>query len=221
MKTIGRLLITIFMFGTLATSCTDYQDEIDALDKRVAYLESLVDQVNAKIYELQGLADALKDADCITDVTETPDGYIISFKKNDPILIHNGIDGLDGKDAEVPEIAIKKGEDGDYYWVVDGEWLQTPDGQKVRSNGKDGKDDVDGKAIAPQVRINDATNVWEISTDEGKTWTPTGTTASGKDGKDGKDANAIVNVVTHWNEGYVEFITAAGTFRIPLDDTQN
>jgi hypothetical protein len=76
--------------------------------------------------------------------------------------------------------------------------------------------------VAPQVRINQSTGVWEISVDNGQTWISTGTKATGKDGKDGengkdgKDANTIVQIVTHWTENYVEFITDSGTFKVPL-----
>lgn len=220
MKTIGRfLLLTIFMVSGTLISCTDYQDEIDALKYRVTVLEDLIKKLNNDIISMQVIVNAFEDGDFITDVTETPDGYIITFNEYGAVVIHDGTDGKDGKDAQIPDIAVKQGEDGYYYWVINGEWLTGPNGQKIRSNGKDGKDGVDGKdgkAIAPQVRINDVTGMWEISTDEGKTWVSTGTPVTGKDGKDGKDANTIANVVTHWNEGYVEFITSSGTFRIPL-----
>ncbi len=75
----------------------------------------------------------------------------------------DGVDGQDGKDGA-------PGKDG-----VDGK-----DGQ----DGAPGKDGVDGKdgqdAIAPAFRINDQGN-WEMSLDQGLTWTAVGQ-ATGKDG---------------------------------------
>ena len=106
--------------------------------------------------------------------------------------------------------------DGNYYWKLNGEWLTDPNGTRIRANGKDGKDGQDGQdGVSPLVRIN-ASGIWEVSYDGGKSWVSTGSPATGKDGKDGQDANTIVRVITHWNEGYVEFITNAGSFIVPL-----
>ena len=74
------------------------------------------------------------------------------------------------------------------------------------------------RPVAPQVRINSSTFQWEISNDGGMTWVTTGVVAKGQDGKDGQDGSAgpIVNIITHWTEGYVEFVTAIGSIRVPL-----
>jgi len=55
--------------------------------------------------------------------------------------------------------------------------LLNEDGEKIPVTGQDGKD-----AVAPQVRINTETNVWEISNDGGTTWTSTGVVATGDSG---------------------------------------
>jgi hypothetical protein len=185
MKTIKTLLLAAsasLLFSTL-NSCTDYQDEIDALDVRVTYLESLVNQINTDLKALGTIVKAIEDGDYITDVTRTTDGYVINFKKNGPVYI---IDGVDGADAAAPNITVRQDPlTGDWFWVLDGEWL-TVGGEKIRANGKDGADGAAGKdAISPKVRINPTTNEWEYSTDGGNTWTPTGTKATGTDGKDG------------------------------------
>ena len=106
--------------------------------------------------------------------------------------------------------------DGNYYWKLNGEWLKDPNGTRIRANGADGTDGKDGQdGISPLVRIN-ADGIWEVSYDNGQTWVSTGTPATGADGKNGADANTIVKVITNWNEGYVEFITLSGSFRVPL-----
>lgn len=222
MKTIQKFLLSTICLATgLLCSCTDYQDEIDALDYRVTVLENLVRQMNSELESMQVIIQAVDGCDYITNVTENSEGYIITFAHSGAIVIHDGKDGKDGQDAKVPDITVEKAEDGYYYWVINGTWLTDGNGELVKAVGKDGKDGQDGqdgKAIAPQLQINSETSIWEISTDGGNTWVSTGTVATGKDGKDGKDANNIVSVVTHWNEGYVEFITSSGTFRVPLDD---
>lgn len=56
------------------------------------------------------------------------------------------------------------------------------------ANGKDGADGKDG--ITPKLRINETTQEWEVSYDDGKSWTSLGVKAVGensKDGADGKD----------------------------------
>jgi hypothetical protein len=193
-------------------SCTDYQDEIDALDLRVKRLEELVSTMNSNIEALRIIVDAMEDGDYITGVRETTDGYVINFAKAGPVLILDGVDGLDGKDAEMPDIDVVQGTDGNYYWVIDGEFV-THNGNRIRVNGKDGKDGKD--AISPQVRINPTTSEWEVSYDGGNTWTPTGTSAKGKDGVDG---NQVVLKVTFETSSEGEFMivtTNTGQFKVP------
>ena len=221
MKTIKTFLLAgmTAILLTTPTSCTDYQDEIDALDVRVTYLESLVDIVNSDLASLKTIADALKNADYITNITQNAAGdWVINFYKHGPIVIHNG------QDATMPNISVEQDPtDGNYYWKLNGDWLTGPDGQRVKANGKDGKDGANGEngkdgndGISPQVRIVDGQ--WEVSTDGGATWIKTGTLVQGKDGENGKNANTIVDVRTYWTEdgGYVEFITDSGSFRVPL-----
>jgi len=193
MKKIKNLLLVSIMVlsGGFITSCTDYQDEIDALDKRVTRLENLVDSVQTNLDALSIIADGLKNGDYITGVKETPTGYIINFKKHGDVEI---IDGIDGQDAQTPNISIEQDPiDGEWYWTLNGEPIYV-DGHKVRANGKDGKDGEDGEdgedgadAISPEVRINPSTLEWEyrIWTNNGwGPWTSTGTSAQGKDGED-------------------------------------
>lgn len=193
MKTIKLFLLAAIAIvtGSTISSCTDYQDEIDALDKRVYTLEHLVDSVNKNIKALEAIVNAQADGWVIIGMAElpasdnTPSGYVINFGKldketgelsKDPadkktITIYNGNDGAkgnDGKDGEAPTISVRQDpRDGNYYWVIDGEWLTAPDGNRVRVNGKDGKDGEDGK--------------------------------NGKDGKDGSNTAPIININ---DEGY-------------------
>ena len=237
MKTIQRILLMamIPLMATSFSACTDYQDEIDALDVRVTNLEQLVKQLNADLANIQAIVTVITNGDIITNITESSEGYIINFYNHDPIFVRHGADGKDGKDgkdgadgkdgkdgangkdAQMPNITVELDPaDGNYYWKLNGEWLKDPNGTRIRANGingADGKDGADG--VSPQVRINES-GIWEVSYDGGQTWISTGTPATGADGKDGADANAIVKVVTHWNEGYVEFITNSGSFRVPL-----
>ena len=226
MKMIKNILLIAVLLagGVMNTSCTDYQDEIDALDYRVTVLEELVKRVNTNLDALSVIVTVMEDGDYITNVRETEYGYLINFANNGPIQIYDGKDGLNGKDAEVPDITVVKDPtDGNWYWQLNGTWLVI-DGNKVRANGKDGKDGKD--AVSPQVRINPETGIWEISTDEGQTWTSTGTSAKGRDGRDGengkngKDGNQYIADFRYQigaDGSFVVITTADGsTFKIPI-----
>ena len=232
MKHIKHIIMTALLLtgSMLLPSCTDYQDEIDALDYRVTVLENLVKTINNNLDAMKVVVEAIETGDYITGVRESDDGYVINFKKNGPIHIIDGVDGLDGKDAQSPDITIAKDPtDGQWYWMLNGEWLMADDGQRIRSNGKDGKD-----AVSPQVRINSETGIWEISIDGGSTWESTGTNATGadgkdgkngkdgadgKDGKDGKDGNQFILRVYKEESNTGAFMvieTKGGTYKIPI-----
>ena len=89
------------------------------------------------------------------------------------------------------------------------------DGQKIKVRGKDGAD-----AVTPLVRIDTTTGMWEISVDGGKTWTSTGTSATGKDGEPGKNGNLFFEEVSYTNKDgkeYMKIVTKSGqVFYIPL-----
>ena len=209
MKAITKILFlaTALLAGTL-TSCTDYQDEIDALDRRVTYLESLVRQANSEIEALQTIATAVEAGDYITNVTESAEGYIITFAKHGAIVIR---DGVDGDDAQMPEITIVKDPEGNYIWYLNGQPILNEDGQPIRANGKDGKDGED--AVAPQVRINPTTFEWEYSINGGP-WLSTGTKAQATDGIDG---NKIVkNVIIDKERGTATFECGNMTFVVSI-----
>ena len=221
MKTIRKFLLLAIipiMAGTV-TSCTDYQDEINALDYRVTELEKLAKRVNTELESLQIIADALENADYIINVTPNSEGYIITFKKAGAVLIRNGKDGLDGLDAQMPDISMEKGADGYFYWTLNGEFILSPDGSLVRASGRDGKDGKDGKdgvALAPMVRVNENTYYWEVSYDGGNSWISTTMYAKGKDGANGKDAEAPEISIKQSPDGNY-YWTINGTFIVTPD----
>ena len=103
----------------------------------------------------------------------------------------NGIQGETGKDGITPQLRVGSGNtwevsyDNGKTWTSLGVSAVGASGSNGR-NGRDGKDGVDGKdGITPQLRINEDTNMWEISYDEGKTWESLGVVATGSDGADG------------------------------------
>ncbi|MEG0808404.1 MAG: leucine-rich repeat protein, partial [Alistipes sp.] len=100
-------------------------------------------------------------------------------------------------------------------------WIGTTD-TGVKAQGEEG---VAG--ITPQVRIDEATNMWEISMDAGATWTSTGVRATGRpgapgrpgaDGADGADGDAIFakDGIDTSDSNNVTFTLADGVTKITL-----
>ena len=181
-------MVCACMFG-LSSCGDDYDDselrgDIENLKNRVKTLEEWQKSVNTDIRSLQSLVEALEDKDYVTAVTPLEDGtgYVISFLKSGNVTIKNGEQGEKGEDGTTPVISVKQDSDGKHYWTVNGEWL-LDNGNKMPVTGEKGDKGAD--SIAPQVRINKDTNLWEISTDGGKTWTSTGIKATGDKGNTG------------------------------------
>ena len=190
-------MVCACMFG-LSSCGDDYDDselrsDIENLEGRITALEEWQKSVNTDIRSLQSLVAALEDKDYVTAVTPLEDGtgYVISFLKSGNVTIKHGErgeQGENGEDGTTPVISVKQDSDGKHYWTVNGEWL-LDNGNKMPVTGEKGdkgdKGDKGADAIAPQVRINTDTNLWEISTDGGKTWTSTGVKATGDKGNTG------------------------------------
>ena len=172
-------------------------NEMEQIKDRVTTLEETVIKTNKDIVALQTLVNALQNNVYVVAVNTITEGYVIEFSDGTKATIANGKDGANGTNA--PVISVEQDEDGNYYWTVDDEWLLA-DGERVRANGKDGANGENGApgtpgndAIAPQIRINDTTKEWEISTDGGNTWTSTGVVAEGKDGANGTNGENGAN----------------------------
>lgn len=130
MKAIKSILLTaiLTLMAPTFTACTDYQDEIDALDYRITVLESLVKQMNLDLESMQVIVEAMESGDYITNVSENSEGHIITFNNAGAIVIKDGKDGRDGKDgkdAQTPDISVGQGEDGLWYWTLNGVWILT------------------------------------------------------------------------------------------------
>lgn len=218
-KVIIKWMVLPLAFAAVA--CTDYQSSIDELsqrvdgiDQRVTALEGLNDDIEA----IKEIVDAQKQAGYITAVTETADGYQFTMSNGKVINVRNGRDGRDGtngtngQDGHTPVIGVTQDTDGNWYWTVDGEFLLDGSGNKVRANGIDGQNGQDG--VTPQIRVNSTTGLWEVSYDNGTTWTSLGVKAQGDKG-DAFFQNVVVG------EAEVTFTLADGTttFTLPLMDT--
>lgn len=165
---------------------TGIWDAVDSLGARVDSLETISKEANEEISTLQTLVTALRNDVTVNSVEKTDDGYVITFSDGTAATITNGKDGTDAR-----QISVKQDDDGIYYWTIGGEWLTDANGNNIKAEGSDGKD-----AVAPQVRINAQTGMWEISTDSGETWESTGVEGKGESSvfKSVEDGNGYITV---------------------------
>lgn len=192
------LAAALFIPSACSYDDSDLWNAVNGIEDRVETLETATTKMNTDIKSLQSILQAIQNNISITEITPTENGYTIKFSNGTEATISNGIDG-----ASAPEISVRKDDDGLYYWTIGGEWLIV-DGEKVRATALDGAD-----AVAPQMRINPETGLWEISTDGGKVWTSTGVAANGAQG------DSLFSKVNLSNSEYVEFTLADGsTFRV-------
>jgi hypothetical protein len=170
-----KLFVLFLSVLVCCVSCS----KIDELEERVNIIEK----------QLNELMDAYESGKIIKDVKPYTNGdqtgWIITFSDNQSINIFNGIDGKDGADG-------KDGEDG-----KDG-----ADG-KDGEDGKDGADGKDGKdGITPILNVTPE-GFWEVSYDNGATFTlltdSEGNTFTSK-GKDGASVRVTIS-----EDGYYVF----------------
>lgn len=164
------LVVCVMTFSSCYND-DDLKNSISGLEDRMDKLEASLQSVQTDISTLKTLTDALSQNKSIASVLENEDGsYTIKFSDQTEVTIRNGENGEDAPQITV----IKNEEDGVYYWGI-----TSTDGKKTFL--KDGEGNMmPVTAAAPKIRINTNTKEWEISTDGGKTWEPTGVYASGE-----------------------------------------
>ena len=150
-------LVALLAFSSCSYDDSDLQNRVEQLEQDMTELQQLVSQMNTNLQALQTTVDVLNSGDYITNIAPvTSDGetigYTLSFGKNDPITIYHGTDG------STPAMSVAVGDDGQYYWTVNGEILKDAQNNPVSAAG-----------VAPTLRINDG--VWQYSINNGQTWT--------------------------------------------------
>lgn len=142
-------------------------------------------------------------------------GYTISFLRSEPIVIYHGQKGDKGEQGEkgdkgeqgeqgiqgekgdtgdagyTPQIGLTQGEDGNWYWTLDGQPMTDPQGSPIRANGEKGEQGDKGEqgtpgtsAPVPQIALGSTlatgtvmtdngvkqSAAWYLSVDGGRTW---------------------------------------------------
>ncbi len=185
-RTIYSLLM---LLSVVFTAChKDILNDIDGLKGDVADLQTRVEaleaqckQMNTNIGALQTIVNAMQQNDAVTSVvaiTNASDttGYNITFVSGTNITIYNGTKGNDGT---APTVGVRQDTDGIYYWTLNGEFLKDAEGNPLPVTGTDG-----AAGVTPLLQIDD-NGYWQISYDDGATWTTLGQ-ATGDTGETGK-----------------------------------
>ena len=193
---------SVFFTGCEADDVDELRAELQNHDERITALEAWQKSVNTDLQSIRDVLQRVQDNDVVTNVSPLFDGsgYVLTFLKGKTVTIHHGLDGmngLDGHDGVAPQISVKLESDGRYYWTLNGSYMLDADGKKVPATGAKGEQGDKGEAgqdgqdaTSPKLRINPETNYWELSQDEGKTWTSTGVKATGNKGEQGDQGEA-------------------------------
>lgn len=170
-------------------SCSKFDElssAIENVENRVTALEEAVAALNSNVASLQTIVAALQKNVYVTSVEQTADGYKITFSDGKTASIKNGkdgangVNGTDGKDGvngSTPSVSVKAGEDGIYYWTVNGEFVLDAQGNKLKA-----------EAVTPEFKIEGGK--WYVSYDKGANWAEAGQAtgdsffASVEDGED-------------------------------------
>lgn len=184
---------TMCIMSLFLSGCGYDDDEvwnaINDQEERIAALEEWQKTANENIAALQAIVNG---NDYITSVEEIKEGdevigYTINFYRQGEVTIYNGKDGEKG---DMPVISVTEGEDGRWYWTVNGELLEDANGNPVCANGKDGEDGEDGEdgssgsngSSAPIPQVKTENGEVYLSVDGGATWHKiSGTDTSGCD----------------------------------------
>ena len=169
--------MTLALVGCIKYDDRPLWEKVNEMDSRLTNLEQTVSRLNSDVNSFQTLMKSLQDNVYVTGMTETPNGYVLTFNNGQQITIKNGQDG------QTPRI----GENGN-WWIGDtdtGVKAKGDDGQtpRIGNNGNwwIGNTDtgVNAKGEDGETpRIGNNGNWWIGNTD-------TGVKAKGEDGKNG------------------------------------
>lgn len=166
-----KAIIAVALSTAIFVSCMDttYIDtELENLRDQVAQLQQQCSTMNGSLEALDQTLSALKNRDFVTSVNPIQGtagnitGYVITFVNQPTITIwlpEKNLEVTPPAEAHVPVISVKMGQDGQYYWVCDGEFITDASGNKVPT-GSDG--------TTPKLKVED--QKWYVSYDGGSKW---------------------------------------------------
>lgn len=149
-------LLPVTIAGTLLlASCGAYDDgglsnRLSSLEARVDSLEtSMINGLNDQISGIRTIVSAIRANIFISLYEES--GKAVTIELTDGTVMRFA---TDVSDAEGPVISVRLGEDGHWYWTLDGELLLASDGKPVRADDEavaTGPHGLDG--LSPTVSV--------------------------------------------------------------------
>lgn len=163
-KTLTVISLSLLMAGIC--SCGGYddslqQEKLDALEDRFAKIEQECATVNSQIAAFQTVIDAVRKNWFVTLLEQTAKGYDVYFSNGQRVSFDSGVS------EDAPVIGVKKGDDGIYWWTINGELLRDSEGNMVAA---DSEAVISGAAISVTPLVKAEDGVWYISYDNGTTW---------------------------------------------------
>lgn len=249
----ARKTLTLLLLAALTLAACKYDDselweqvnqnteELAAQAARIAALEAWQAETNTNIEALQTL---LSTTDYITAVTPVVKdgvevGFTISFLNTPAITIYHGTKGDKGDKGDTPQIGAAQGDDGNWYWTLNGEFLTDTDGNPIRANGTQGGqgepgsdgDDAPLPQLATGAKLTDQGITTDsqnkdiepdaiyLSVDGGQTWTCVSGEKGeqGDTGATGPKGDSFFKGIDTTHADYVIFKLAnnGGTFQVP------
>lgn len=162
-----RCLLAALLMLTLSSCSYDDSDLWSSVNGLTERLDQLENSMQEDINSLKTLLEKLNQQEVTVDsAVETADGWTVTFSDGTSVTIARG-----GSDNWSPVLVIVE-EAGDFWWGY-----RNAEGATVRLTDAEGNP-IPAAAVAPRVRINPETGMWEISADGGTTWENTGVAAS-------------------------------------------
>lgn len=164
MKLLCCLLAAMLTLTSCSYDDSDLWNSVNGLTERLNQLEESMQQ---KINTLKTLLEKLDQKEVTVDsAVETETGWTVTFSDGTTVTIDKGDSG-----DWAPVLLIVE-EEGDFWWAY-----RNSEGTAIFLTDAEGNR-IPAAAVAPQIRINPETGMWEISADGGTTWENTGVAAS-------------------------------------------
>lgn len=166
-----KTIIAVALSTAIFVSCTDtsyIDNELEDLKNQVAQLQQQCTTLNTSLEALDQTLSALKNRDFVTSVNPVQGsdgkvtGYVITFVNQPTITIwlpEEKQETAPPTEVHAPVISVRMGQDGQYYWTCDGEFITDASGNRIPT-GSDG--------ATPKLKVED--QKWYVSYDGGSSW---------------------------------------------------
>lgn len=196
-----KLFGALLLLAVLLVGCEKYDDSklsgrVDDLEERMEKVEQQLADLQTNVTSVTKLVQAFQQENRIEKIVKVDGGY--------DIILADGKGTLPIRNGEKPAVSITLGEDGIYYWTVDGEFM-LDNGNKIPAT------------IAPEIKVENGCFWFRFN---GGEWTKVAGSDSGvgliQDIKESEDGESVVFVFSeHGRDNIV--IPKVQAFRLNID----